>query len=87
MELTVEDDETEDSIQALQSGHSRHTENRLYGITAESLAGAAEDVLPMFLDASTDWQVACCIVPGGHMLPYSEAASNTFSHSWSCKQN
>ena len=78
MELTVEDDETEDSIQALQSGHSRHTENRLYGITAEALAGAAEDVLPMFLDASTDWQVACSIVPGGHMLPYSEARATHF---------
>ena len=78
MELTVEDDETDDSIQALQSGHSRHTENRLYGITAEALAGAAEDVLPMFLDASTDWQVACSIVPGGHMLPYSEARATHF---------
>ncbi len=76
----MEDDETQDSIHALQSGHSRQTENHLYGITAEALAGAAEDVLPLYLDASTDWQVACHVVPGGHMLPYTEAISSNFSY-------
>ena len=80
MEITMEDDENQDSIQALQSGHSRQTENHLYGITAEALAGAAEDVLPLYLDASTDWQVACHVVPGGHMLPYTEAISSKFSY-------
>lgn len=79
MELTVEDDENLNSIQALQSGHSRHTENHIYGITAEALAGAAEDVLPLYLDASTDWQVACQIVPGGHMLPYPDAVASRFA--------
>ena len=79
VELAVEDDEMLDSIQALQSGHTRQTENHIYGITAEALAGAAEDVLPIYLDASTDWQVACQIVPGGHLLPYSEAKASQFA--------
>lgn len=79
METIVEDDLSHESVQALQSGHSRHTENRLYGISPEALAGAAEDVLPLFLDASTDWQVACKIVPGGHLLPYKEAVASRFT--------
>lgn len=79
MEIIVEDDLSHESVQALQSGHSRHTENRLYGISPEALAGASEDVLPLFLDASTDWQVACKIVPGGHLLPYREATASRFT--------
>ena len=43
------------------------------------MAGAAEDVLPLFLDASTDWQVACKVVPGGHLLPYYEATASRFT--------
>lgn len=79
MEIIVEEDESQESIHALQSAHSRHTENRLYGLSPEALAGAAEDVLPLFLDASTDWQVACKIVPGGHLLSYSEARASNFA--------
>lgn len=79
MEIIVEDDLSHESVQALQSGHSRHTENHLYGISPEALAGAAEDVLPLFLDASTDWQVACKVVPGGHLLPYNEATASRFT--------
>jgi len=79
METIMEDDMSQESVQALQSGHSRHTENRLYGISPEALSGAAEDVLPLFLDASTDWQVACKVVPGGHLLPYNEATASKFS--------
>jgi hypothetical protein len=79
METIIEDDMSQESVQALQSGHSRHTENHVYGLSPEVLAGAAEDVLPLFLDASTDWQVACKIVPGGHLLRYSEATALHFS--------
>lgn len=79
MEDIVSDDDTQESIPALQSGHSRHTENRLYGISPDALAGASEDVLPLFLDASTDWQVACKIVPGGHLLPYRQAIASNFA--------
>ncbi|KAF9461605.1 hypothetical protein BDZ94DRAFT_1371120 [Collybia nuda] len=70
----LEDDEYE-TIEALQSSHSRQTENRIYGVSAEILAGAAEDVLPLYLDASTEWQIECRTVPGGLSLPYPEARS------------
>lgn len=79
MEVVVEDDDSQESILALQSGHSCHTENLLYGISPEALAGASEDVLPLFLDASTDWQVACKVVPGGHLLPYHHATASNFA--------
>lgn len=79
MEIIVEDDDSQESVHALQSGHSRHTENHLYGLSPEALAGASEDVLPLFLDASTDWQVACKVVPGGHLLAYSNAKASNFA--------
>lgn len=64
MEDLFEEDNME-SVQALQSGHSRQTENRVYALSADSLLGAPEDLLPLFLEASKDWQIACRIVPGG----------------------
>ena len=33
----------------------------------------------MFLDASTDWQVAVRIVPGGHGLSYKDARADQFA--------
>ncbi len=76
----VIEEDNQDTIPALQAGHTRQTENRIYGISPESLAGPAEDVLPLYLDASTDWQVACKIVPGGHLLPYNQARMEHFTH-------
>ncbi|KAI6142054.1 hypothetical protein BKA82DRAFT_28410 [Pisolithus tinctorius] len=55
VEDIVEVDEGED-VEALQAGHTRATENRIYGLSTQSLAGAAEDVLPLFLQASSSWQ-------------------------------
>jgi hypothetical protein len=77
MEELIEEDDN-DSVQAQQSGHSRRTENRVYGLSADAMAGAPEDLLPLFLDASTDWQVACKVVPGGLGLTYSEARATNF---------
>jgi len=74
----IEEDEEEESIAALQSGHSRKTENRIYGISQETLQGAAEDVLPLFLDATTDWQTVCHIIPGGLRLHYRNALMRFF---------
>lgn len=70
------EEDTEDTVDALQAGHSRATENRLYGLSVETLAGPAEDVLPLFLNASTTWQVRCKAVPGGALIPYAEARFN-----------
>jgi hypothetical protein len=77
MEELIEEDEN-DSVQAQQSGHSRRLENRVYGLSPDALAGAPEDLLPLFLDASTDWQLACKVVPGGLGLTYSEARATNF---------
>ena len=49
---------------AEQTGHSVRTERLHYGISAESLAGPSVDVLPLFLDASGQWQVEMHTVPG-----------------------
>jgi len=74
------DDDEKDSIPALQSGHKRGTENRLYGISQDGVAGASEDLLPLFLEASTDWQIACSVVPGGLAIPYTEARVSHFAN-------
>lgn len=56
--------ENMDTVEALQLGHSRSTENRIYGLSADTIDGLAEDILPLFLDVSTHWQMQCHIVPG-----------------------
>lgn len=53
-----------DTPGVLQYGHGRHVHNSTYGISHDSAAGLPEDVLPYFLDASTDWQILCQVVPG-----------------------
>lgn len=68
----------EDTAEAQQATHSRKTENRLYGLSADSLSGVAEDVLPLYLDASTDWQIECKAVPGGLGLDYHQARAIRF---------
>ncbi|KAI5980514.1 hypothetical protein EDD15DRAFT_2188573, partial [Pisolithus albus] len=77
MEDVVEMD-MEDDIDSLQAGHTRATENRIYGLSTHSLAAAAEDVLPLFLQASTGWQERCQVMPGGSGLPYHQARSHLF---------
>ncbi|KAG6895835.1 hypothetical protein C0992_012212 [Termitomyces sp. T32_za158] len=72
------DVEDQDTIEAQQAAHSRRTENRIYGLSADALSGVAEDVLPLYLDASTDWQVASHTVPGGLGLSYQECRSIHF---------
>lgn len=75
-ELITEMDKEED-VEALQAGHTRATENRIYGLSTQSLAGAAEDVLPLFLQASISWQKHCQVVPGGKILSYQQARSSS----------
>lgn len=78
LEEIAEEDERQEDIAALQSSHTRRTEDRIYGISPELLNGPAEDVIPWFLDVSTNWQVANLMVPGGHLLPYYEAHMANF---------
>ena len=76
--LDLTESHEQDTVQALQSGHRRATENRVYGLSTDALAGAAEDVLPLFLDASSDWQAECAVMPGGSMLPYRQSVMSLF---------
>lgn len=63
--LTGEENASSTSAHILQSGHSTRTENRIYGLTPDSLIGATEDIMQVFLNASTEWQRLFGIVPGG----------------------
>ena len=69
----IQEDDMIDNVEALQAGHTRATENRIYGLSVHTLAGAPEDVLPCYLEASTSWQKQCRTVPGGTLLPYNQA--------------
>ncbi|KAF8062577.1 hypothetical protein FPV67DRAFT_1421983, partial [Lyophyllum atratum] len=69
-----------DTVEARQATHSRRTENRIYALSADALAGVAEDVLPLYLDASTDWQIVARVVPGGLGLSYRNALMKHFDN-------
>ncbi|KAI6010547.1 hypothetical protein EDC04DRAFT_2610128 [Pisolithus marmoratus] len=72
IEDIIEMDE-EDDVEALQAGHSCSTENQVYGISVEALAGAAEDILPAYLNASMEWQRHCQVPLGGQSTSYKKA--------------
>lgn len=78
VEELYEGDEEMETAEALQHGHNRATENRIYGLSPDALAGASEDVLPLFLDVSTHWAKRFQIVPGGLGLPYEDALASKF---------
>lgn len=75
-ELLEEDDQ--DTVEALQAGHNRSTENRVYGLSPDALASGAEDLLPQFIQASTNWQLLMRAVPGGLKLAYTDARAHCF---------
>jgi len=65
------DQDSQETIGAAQSHHSRSTENRIYGISAMALAsGNADDIFPLYLKHSTDWQDVCKVHAGGKLQPY-----------------
>ncbi|KAG6883024.1 hypothetical protein C0993_008246 [Termitomyces sp. T159_Od127] len=73
------DVDDQDTVAAQQAMHSRRTENCIYGLSADALSGVAEDVLPLYLDASMDWQVISHAMPGGLRLSYQECRSVRFA--------
>jgi hypothetical protein len=77
MEEIMEESEQE-TIDAAQAGRTRQTDNHHYGISHDALSGVAEDVLPLYLDSSTDWQKQLHVVPGGLQLTYEEASGKNF---------
>lgn len=75
--LDLDENET---VDALQAGHSRATENRIYGLSPDALSGPAEDLLPHFLQASVKWQLIMHTMPGGLGLSYDQTDSPQFQH-------
>ncbi|KAG1787230.1 P-loop containing nucleoside triphosphate hydrolase protein [Suillus plorans] len=75
----LSEDDEQDTVEALEASHNRSTENRIYGLSPDALAGAPEDLLPLsFLQASTNWQLVMHTVPGGLQLAYTLARSHEF---------
>jgi hypothetical protein len=77
--MEVLEEGEEEDIDDAQAGRTRSTGNRVYGVSHDTLAGVAEDVLPLFLDHSTDWQKTLEVVPGGLSLEYWEAGGDKFA--------
>jgi hypothetical protein len=73
MSELVEDDDDSETYGVLLTGHSHHTHNHIYGISMDALAGAAEDVMPLYLDASIEGQINWHVVPGGLPLSYKQS--------------
>ncbi|CAK5264041.1 unnamed protein product [Mycena citricolor] len=69
----------QDPFSAMQSGHTRGTEDRIYGLSANALLGAPEDLVQTFLSISTDWQLATKVVPGGLNLRYNKSLRGHFN--------
>lgn len=63
MEALLEASEV-NTAQVLQYGHTRSIHDNIYGVSADATAGPSEDILPLFLDASTDWQRVMRVVQG-----------------------
>ena len=64
IEKSLLEDNIEDTIYAEQAGHTLQTERRIYGLSPESLITQAEDILPIYLKASSEWQSHMKTVPG-----------------------
>ncbi|KAF7967200.1 hypothetical protein HWV62_35150 [Athelia sp. TMB] len=77
MEALLEASEV-NTAQILQYGHNRSIHDQIYGVSADSTAGPSEEILPLFLDASTDWQKKLTLVQGGIMLPYDQVTAEHF---------
>lgn len=64
------DFESVDTVGALQAGHSRQTENRIYGLTPDSFTHHSEDVIKVFLEFTKKWATFMNIPPGHLPLSY-----------------
>lgn len=74
----LEESQVNEDVNALQAGHTTATENRVYGLSPEALAGTPEHVIPLFLEASIAWQKAMETVPGGLGLPFTDARHTSY---------
>jgi hypothetical protein len=72
-------DDVAHAVQALQGGHSRGTDQNLYGRSPDAVLRISEDLIFLFLEASVEWQKIVRVVPGGLRLPYLEACRSQFN--------
>ena len=68
------------TVQAMQASHTTQTENRIYGLDDSATVTGADLELQAFLVASTDWQHACHVMPGGTTLPYFESTTEKYAN-------
>ena len=68
-----------ETIMAASVGHTRDVDSHHYGISTDALGGQAEDITPLFLKASGDWQVEMRTIPGHISLPYKQVTSDKFN--------
>jgi hypothetical protein len=78
--FSIFEQEVSQSIHAWQSGHSPTVEKNIYGLSPDAMLGASEDVIHLFLEASTDWQKEFKVVPGGLGLSYCTATTDHFDN-------
>jgi hypothetical protein len=62
-----------ETMGALLAGHSRKVENHMYGHSPDTLAEPTKDVMPLYLEGSTELQVEWCMIPSGLPLSYKQA--------------
>jgi hypothetical protein len=74
----LDSSESDDSVRALQAGHSRQVEERVYGLSATSALNTPEDMAEAMCQASTDWQIVVKVVPGGIHIPHAECLASSF---------
>jgi hypothetical protein len=60
----------EDTPLVAQYGHSRSIHEHIYGRSYDALVGLTEDAIPLFLEASTYWQVLVKMVPGMCLISF-----------------
>jgi hypothetical protein len=77
--MEILSDGEEEDVNDAQAGRTRSTGHRIYAVSHDTLSGIAEDVLPLYLDSSTDWQKILEVVPGGLQLKYRDAMGVHFA--------
>ena len=60
----AKDGQEDSSVEALQSGHSSHTESHHYARSSSQITAIPEQLVDGFLKASIRWHHICCTVPG-----------------------
>lgn len=72
------EEEVMSALHAQQSGHSVATETRIYGINQDSFGGVSQDLIQLYLDATSEYHKAFKIPLGGHGFHYQTCLMPSF---------